>query len=128
MGKRFTDYCASNITPQMTLLEKLNKIIEYLKTYPSEVTVLFLHKYTYESGAEISFISNTNEELDDYKIKLGFLFLNPSQRIVMNLSYKQQKVVDMDEQISGMKYYYCYGSEIRSEIADNFILKEITQL
>ena len=34
MSEKFKDYCSSNITPQMTLLEKLNKIIKFLKENP----------------------------------------------------------------------------------------------
>lgn len=35
MRNKFIDYLSSQITPQMTLLQKMNKIIEYLKSNPT---------------------------------------------------------------------------------------------
>lgn len=42
----FSDYLASAITPQMTLLEKFNALLEYLKTYEYENAVLYTHTFT----------------------------------------------------------------------------------
>lgn len=71
MSEKFTDYCASNITPQMTLLEKLNAIIKYLKENSPSGTHLFIHKYLY-AGFELSFISTSSELLSNNEIVSDF--------------------------------------------------------
>ena len=59
---KFTDYEASAITPQYTLLKKLNAILEYLREEP----VFFLHKCSFKFSGLVNnfvvyFVSNSKE-------------------------------------------------------------------
>ena len=71
---KFSDYLASYITPQMTLLEKFNALLKYLEEKPE----LYIHRLSVlPSGAtypfEFSFIDTTNKEysINDMKVN-GF--------------------------------------------------------
>lgn len=51
MKNKFELYCASEITPQMTLLEKLNKILDFLKANPTYNVYVSNEEYTNDSNA-----------------------------------------------------------------------------
>lgn len=66
---KFSDYLASNITPQMTLLEKMNEILNYLKE--NEITTLYVHKLTgvfggQSSNREFIIINDNPNAITDY--------------------------------------------------------------
>ena len=58
----FNDYLASEIVTQNTLLEKFNKIIEYLKTYP----ILYKH-VVQSSGPQIIIYSFNSKPYESWK-------------------------------------------------------------
>ena len=58
---KFTDYEASHITPQMTLLKKFNEVLKYLRG--GKFQPLFLHKITYsQNPLGKIYLVNTNPD------------------------------------------------------------------
>lgn len=64
--EKFSEYLASFITPQMTLLEKFNAMCKYLNELEQNFgTSLFKHKFVLSNGKEITFINNVSEKYND---------------------------------------------------------------
>ena len=139
MGQRFTDYCASNITPQMTLLEKLNAIITFLKNYDEEQTHLYLHKYSFTLGT-LSFVSTLKNELTLEQINNLFsktsrnqVVLNPvvnfgvlSENVESNVVLIKKVQVDLN---ISYDFYYIKGvNEIDKLNVSSIVSREITSL
>ena len=56
---KFTDYEASYITPQKTLLKKLDEILKFLRLLnPEIITKVYMHQLTDENGHTIEVFNN----------------------------------------------------------------------
>lgn len=64
---KFTDYEASYITPQKTLIKKLNEILKWLRG--TEKTFLYIHKIRFVTTPAQYFllISSIKEDFKEYK-------------------------------------------------------------
>lgn len=76
---RFSDYEASAITPQFTLLKKLNAILKYLRLNAEQGTKLYKHILTFTSssltptGQQTAIIISTFPDKITTNIKEGYV-------------------------------------------------------
>lgn len=73
MNQDFLDYEASYITPQKTLLKKLNEVLKYLKEHTELVdngSKIYKHNFTFANGYNLSFFDN--DETNDYSLNSAF--------------------------------------------------------
>lgn len=116
---KFTDYEASYITPQKTLLKKFNEVLKFLRTYGNSGTKLYKHQITYENQQGNSYlINNCPYSLEDRDFsKLDKTFTINDETFVNLEVYiggqgKAQKVVETEIVMQGeietilFRYFY----------------------
>ena len=59
---KFSEYLASHITPQMTLLEKFNELLKYLKEYDTlDFTKIYRHIFILQDNSLFEFYNNESK-------------------------------------------------------------------
>lgn len=103
---KFTDYCSSAITPQMTLLEKFNALMKYL-TENEFAEKLYIHRCFNADDEEVFSCINTDK--DSY----NFETLNNNQifNIVNSINAKYTSRIILFSQRSGIHIYCNYIDE-----------------
>lgn len=67
---KFTDYEASFITPQMTLLEKFNAVLKFLEENDKTYTQLYTHKITLNDMTIIRIVNNRDTQMNIFTTEM----------------------------------------------------------
>lgn len=102
---KFSEYLASFITPQMTLLEKFNAMCKYLKE--NDTTPLYKHTINFSDSVVISFINTENKEYTINELNTTSILYNS-----LELKYRTGKVLNITGYGSFVVLSYYYPSSI----------------
>ena len=109
---KFEDYEASYITPQKTLLKKLNEVLKYLRLNDPEVRTLY--KHTINFGNDVLIWVDKYQEI----LSIGIPFANRLKEAF----FVNYKIINADTIYKALSYFYNYeGTETSVGIKFHYI-------
>lgn len=120
---KFSEYLASHITPQMTLLEKFNALLKYLEEYDTlEFTKIYKHIFVLQDNSLFEFYNNeskvsyTFEEINSVEfVKKAICFKN-AEKIITGITRSNN--INVFEFYQGTHFenvQFRYSSQIKEQ-------------
>lgn len=110
---KFSEYLASFITPQMTLLEKFNAMCKFLETHDLG---LYFHEIKFSDNSKLTFVSTKEEPFTMEDLNSGDFFDN-----LLSPKFNDCVVLYVNRYTFNVLYYY-YGTGITSSSLQNKVI------